>query len=52
MCQQFEGEKAYLMAKDMRDIRRIWAAHESGERVLSPEEIHELCVRKLMLEDV
>lgn len=52
MCQQSEGEKNYLMARDMREVRAIWAAHESGERPLSPEEIHRLAVRKLMLEDV
>lgn len=52
MCQQGENEKNYLMASDMRDIRRIWAAHESGEHPLTDEEIHRLAVRKLMLEDV
>lgn len=52
MCQQGEGEKNYLMARDMREIRAIWAAHESGQRVLSLEEVHRLCIRKLMLEDV
>lgn len=51
MCQQFEGEKSYLMASDMREIRKIWAAHESGEHPLSDSEIHQLAIRKLMLED-
>lgn len=51
MCQQFEGEKAYLQARDMAEVRRIWAAHESGEHPLTDAEIHQLCVRKLVLED-
>lgn len=51
MCQQFENEKNYLMARDMAEIKRIWAAHESGERPLSDEEIRQLAIRKLMLRD-
>lgn len=52
MCQQFEGEKRSVIATDLRSIREAWAAHESGERPLTPEQVHELCVRKMMLEDV
>lgn len=51
MCQQFEGEKRSGLATDLRSIREAWAKHESGECPLTPEQIKELCVRKMMLED-
>ena len=51
MCQAYEGEKNYLIASDLRQIRKIWEAHESGEHPLTAEEIYKLAVQKLMLED-
>lgn len=51
MCQAFEGEKRLMIARDQDEIRRAWEAHESGERLLSADELKELVVRKLMLDD-
>lgn len=51
MCQQFEAEKNYLIARDLREIRATWNKHESGEHPLTYEEIKTLAIRKLMLED-
>ena len=51
MCQAFAAENRVMKALDMHEIHSAWAKHKSGERRLTPEQIHELMVRKLMLED-
>ena len=51
MCQAYEGERSYSVAKELREIREIWEKHKSGEKPLTDEQIRELAVRKLMLEE-
>lgn len=51
MCQAYEGEKQYVIASELSEIRRKWEAHKSGEHQLTEEEIKELVIQKMMLEE-
>lgn len=49
MCQQYDGERQYMVRSELREIRRKWERHESGEAPLTDEEIKDLVVQKMML---
>lgn len=49
MCQAYEGERGYLVSKELREIKETYEAHVSGEKSLTEDEIRELAIRKLML---
>jgi len=52
MCQAYEGERNFLVHQEIEEIRDTWAKHQSGEIVLTNEQIKELCVRKMMLDEM
>lgn len=51
MCQAYEGERAYLVQRDLREIREKYAAYERGEVTLTDDELYKLAIEKLMLEE-
>ncbi len=48
MCQAYEAESNYIMARDARERRRKWEAHKSGETPLPDEEIRTVYIEALM----
>lgn len=51
MCQAYDGEKQFVIANELSEIRKKWEAHKSGEHPLTDEEIKALVIQKLMLEE-
>ena len=51
MCQAYEGEREWLVRRDLAEIKKRYAAHASGEKKLSDDELLKLAVEKLMLEE-
>lgn len=51
MCQAYEGERAYLVRRDLDEIKQKYNAHKSGEKPLSDEELLKLAIEKMMLEE-
>jgi len=51
MCQAYEGEREWLVRRDLAEIKKRYVAHASGEKKLSDDELLKLAVEKLMLEE-
>ena len=51
MCQAYEGEREWLVQRELREIRQRYAAHMSGEKKLTDDELLKLAIEKLMLEE-
>ena len=52
MCQEYEGERNFVVRQEIAEIREKWSKHQSGELPLTDLEIRELCVRKIMLDEM
>ena len=51
MCQAYEGEWEYLIARDKAEIRRKYEAYKRGELKLTDEELHKLTIEYMMLSE-
>lgn len=51
MCQAYEGEREYLVRRDLHEIRKKYEDHKNGTKPLTDDELLKLAVEKLMLEE-
>lgn len=48
MCQAYEGERAFLIASEKRDLKKKYEDHKSGVKPLTDDEFKTLCIEIIM----
>ena len=51
MCQAYEGEREWLVQRDLREIKQRYEDHKKGKKKLTDDELLKLAAEKLMLEE-
>jgi hypothetical protein len=51
MCQAYEGEREWLVQRDLAEIKKRYKAHVRGKKKLTDDELLKLAIEKLMLEE-
>ena len=51
MCQAYEGEREFVVQRDLAEIRKKYEDHKSGTKPLTDDELLKLAVEKLILEE-
>ena len=52
MCQAYEGERNYVVMTEKEEILKKWDMHQSGDNILTDDEIEKIAIRMMMLREM